>query len=578
MQDASKRVYNTMAQLAFFKKDTQLNVSDKTLLRRVTGRFYTHDLIASHLVEAVLCSSFFSQLESISLVEPFCGDGRLVCKFLDAASKNPRLQRLLWRIEIWDSDGDAVAAARESIRRTANAVGIEAQVKSVVGDTFQIAPERFGEFAICITNPPWEVLKPDRRELVNLDKNEAAQYIEILREQDRALSELYPLSKPLRKFSGWGTNLARCGVELSLRLLAPSGVCGVVSSASLLADQMSERLRHWIFREHKINDIAYYAAEARLFDKVDQPSITLVATAARPDEKVPTLCIYNRKLERSSPVIPLSDWKSLKDNGYILPLQFGLSLIHMQSKLRHFPRMVELEKGNGSGLWAGRELDETGHQRFLGDAGEYLFIKGRMINRFGIAETPTQYVKNNGPKIPSSAEFHRIAWRDVARPNQKRRVHATLIPPGWVSGNSLSVAYYRDNDLQRLKALLGIFNSLVFEAQVRAYLATGHISLGAVRQVRVPPLSDLKITKRLSRLVDNCMAGDASSLVAIEVEVAQLYGLTKEDFILLLSSFEKIDPNETSILLSCKEWASAGKGKQLDYGASHTESLLTGAE
>ncbi len=41
MQNVGKTVTNTMTQLALFKKDTQISVSDKNLLRRVTGRFYT---------------------------------------------------------------------------------------------------------------------------------------------------------------------------------------------------------------------------------------------------------------------------------------------------------------------------------------------------------------------------------------------------------------------------------------------------------------------------------------------------------------------------------------------------------
>lgn len=567
-----------MTQRPLFPTMTSIDINDNTLLKRVTGCFYTHDLIARHLAEAISRIIHSWSNGVIKVVEPFCGDGRLVIKLLEAASKHDRLNRLSWNIELWDIDANSVKAAERNISQAATALGIKTHIKGVTGNTFLLAPEYFGEFNVCITNPPWEVLKPDRRELVNLNEEETIKYIKLLKEQDRAVSNLYLLSKPLRKFSGWGTNLARSGVELSLRLLSPDGVCGIVSPASLLADQMSERLRHWIFREHKINDIAYYAAEARLFDKVDQPSITLVATATLPDEEVPTLSIYNRSLEKTSIVIPLNDWKGLDENGYILPLQFGLSLIHMQNKWKHFPRMRDLEKGNSSGLWAGRELDETGRQRFLADTGEHLFIKGRMISRFGIAEAPTEYVAKNGPKIPASAKFHRIAWRDVARPNQKRRVHATIIPPGWVSGNSLNVAYFRDNDLNRLKALLAIINSLVFEAQVRTYLATGHISLGAVRQVRVPPLSDPKVINRLSMLVERCLVNDPSSLIAIEVEVAQLYGMTKEDFSLLLSSFEKIDNNESSLLLSCKEWENVGKGKQLDYAASHTESLLTSTE
>ena len=353
-------------------------------------------------------------------------------------------------------------------------------------------------------------------------------------------------------------NLARCGVELALRLTAPNGLCGFVSPASLLADQMSERLRHWVFREHQVHDIAYYAAEARLFEKVDQPSITLVASGGRRDDELPSLSVYDRNLERRSLKLSPADWRGIEENGYILPLQFGLSLVQLQKRWKHLPRVADLEKESAGALWAGRELDETGHQGFLGKTGNYLFVKGRMIQRFKVEEAPSQYVKIDGPKVPRSADYHRLVWRDVARPNQKRRMHATIIPPDWVTGNSLNVAYFRDENIARLKALLGVFNSLVFEAQIRAYLATGHVSLGSVRQVRIPDLYDSTVVKRLFRLVDRCLAGDSTALVTLEVRVARLYGLTRDDLGLLLSSFEKIGKDEVSLLLTCKEWETLG--------------------
>ena len=185
------------------------------------------------------------------------------------------------------------------------------------------------------------------------------------------------------------------------------------------------------------------------------------------------------------------EWRRLDENSFIVPLQFGLTVMRMQAAWQHLPKFNEIESHEADGLWAGRELDETGHKKFLAKTGDYLFMKGRMVKRFGIAESPTRFVGRGGPRIPKSADHHRLVWRDVARPNQKRRMHATIIPPGIVTGNSLNVAYFRDGNLLRLKALLAVMNSLVFEAQVRSRLATAHISLGTVREVHIPHLTDV---------------------------------------------------------------------------------------
>ena len=542
-----------MQHLAILHKQ-QDSEGPKGLLTRATGRFYTHNILISHMVAAILRLDCFPHLKTLRLVEPFSGDGRLVCHLIEQAARHPNWKDRNWEIEIWDYDRAALKEAKENILKATVLAQSEVQVKSVQGDTFTHAPAHFGEFHLCITNPPWDVLKPDKRELEKLGERDAAEYIRLLREQDQTLARLYPLSMPRRRYSGWGTNLSRCGVEAALRLTMPGGVCAFVSPASLLADEMSEHLRRWIFNNHDVCDIAYYAAEARLFENVDQPSITLTASPGASTSTAPALTAYHRERQKKHVKISARDWRGLVESGFVFPLRFDSGLIQAQSKWNHLHRFIELEGLGAHDLWAGRELDETDHQSFLDKNGDIAFVKGRMVKRFGMAEMPSQFVRRDGPRIPTSATHHRIAWRDVSRPSQKRRMHATIIPPDWVSGNSLGVAYFRDDDLDRLKALLAVMNSLVFEAQVRGRLATAHVSLSTVRQARVPDLSDRKIIKRLAGLVDKLIAGEEAISTVLEVLVAQLYGLSRDEFGLLLGSYDKLTEEEIHTLLSSREW------------------------
>lgn len=548
-----------MEHLEHLKKASRPEAANdsKGLLTRVTGRFYTHDFIAKHLVDAVL-RAWNPRTETVRVIEPFCGDGRLVTALLEKSALAKA--RRAWEITIWDCDQGALDIAKKKIARVAKEHHITARVIAIAGDSFTRAPEHSGQFDLCITNPPWEVLKPDRRELTDLSPDQAERYIDLLKKHDTALRSLYPLSAPLKRFSGWGTNLARCGVEACLRLLSPDGVAGIVSPASLLADQMFRNIRKWVLSQHCVHDLAFYAAEARLFENVDQPSITIVASRAPQNGIAPVLSVYEKDLSKTSLKMSPEEWCQLNEGSFIVPLQFGLSVVKIQAKWRHLPKFNDLEsRREPDGLWAGRELDETGHEKFLAESGDYLFMKGRMVKRFGIAEQPTRFVSRSGPSIPVSADHHRLVWRDVARPNQKRRMHGTIIPPGFVTGNSLNVAYFRDGNLPRLKALLAVMNSLVFEAQVRSRLATAHISLGSVREVHVPHLTDERIVKTLAELVDRSIAGDAQASTRLEVEVAQLYGLDREDMAELLSSFAKIEGNEVSELLSIPEWGRVEK-------------------
>src|SRR5258708_20792307 len=157
-----------------------------------------------------------------------------------------------------------------------------------------------------------------------------------------------------------------------------------------------------------------------------------------------------------------------------MPMPPDPALFRVLSSFQHLPTFHSMETSGLAGLWAGGEIEETGYESFLDSRGSYRFVKGKMVRRFWVEDLPSQYVSVDGPPIPRSADHFRVAWRDVSRPSQKRRIHAAIIPPKHVTGNSLSVAYFKDDDLQRLKALLAVVNSLVFEAQVRGKLATGH--------------------------------------------------------------------------------------------------------
>ena len=90
----------------------------KDLLTRVTGRFYTPAFIANQLVDAVL-RAWKPRKKTVKVIEPFCGDGRLVALLLkQSALTKPRR---IWEVTIWDCDQSALSAAKEKIIRSAGA-------------------------------------------------------------------------------------------------------------------------------------------------------------------------------------------------------------------------------------------------------------------------------------------------------------------------------------------------------------------------------------------------------------------------------------------------------------------------
>lgn len=153
-------------------------------------------------------------------------------------------------------------------------------------------------------------------------------------------------------------------------------------------------------------------------------------------------------------------------------------------------------------------------------------------------------------KVLSNSNFVRIAWRDISRPSQKRRMIATIIPPNSLAGNSLGVVYYKSGSQDSLFSLLGIINSLCFEFQLRSFLATGHVSLSALRKTAIPSEKILLQHSELKQLVISCIEGCCDAELKIEAYVAKnIYKLDLNEFNKLLSSFDKIELAEKESLL-----------------------------
>ena len=541
----------------------QIGTGRENLLVKTTGKFYTPQFIGERLVDAVLTvASRTEDSGELSIIDPFCGDGRLIAWLLERTSIFPGLTARLWRIEIWDCDKQAVIQAQRKIQQIANHVGIKFTISTSVHDSFTYAISQFrhrrpcveSQFDITITNPPWEVIKPDRRDLETLDKQTESIYIDSLRKFSKKLQKNFPLSVPRTMFSGWGINLARVGLEVAIHLTKKHGIIGIVSPASFLGDQNSEALRKSLLTEHAVKYIDYFPAEARLFEGVDQTCVNLIIQVNKPRQKTFTYkfdkdlrCIeYHQELD-----LPES---FLKSNGYVIPISSNKFQLDRLLRFSALTTLGDLQGDDEGQLWTGRELDETGHTSYLSLKGHYPFLKGKMVERLTGVNQPLVFIDpKRGLNIPSSAKYPRIVWRDVSRPTQKRRIQATIIPANWVTGNSLGVAHFRTNDISKLSTLLCILSSIPFEFQVRSMLSTAHISVGVLRKTRIPEIT-LELTRRLVPLVELRLAGDLAAEQKIEVIVAQAYGLTSDDLVEIIQSFPKITPKEIQNLLDHQMW------------------------
>ncbi|MEQ1748730.1 MAG: DNA (cytosine-5-)-methyltransferase [Prosthecobacter sp.] len=522
----------------------------KDLLRRAAGRFYTPHWMACDLVSRLDLSKLTGQKEW-RVIDPFAGDGRLLMALAERIALDPALRSARWRFEAWDNDPDGIEQAGCNIRQSLIRLGLNGTVEVSCRDSFAEGLASRGCFDLVLTNPPWEALKPDRRELSGASGDERRKFESSLKAYDRRLAELLPHSQPETKLYGWGTNLSRCGLELALELLIPGGACGIVLPASILADQVSVGLRRWMIAHSELVSVDHYPAEAKPFDQVDQPCITAVFHR-RIEKHGGGVRFHVTRHDRDRHIIANEDVTlsnaDLQKLTFRIPVELGVDELKLVLRLSDFPTLNSFTVAHGGDLWLGRELDETNYASFTCAEGMLPFVKGRNIERYSQTQAHTDYLAAHVTDIPASSKHTRVAWRDVSRRSQLRRMVATLLPAQAVTGNSLHVGYFKDGDTGRLKALLGVLNSLVFEFQLRSRLATGHVSLSAVRGVHVVDLEDAALVRIISPLVERALHGDSQAEWLIEHELASALGLSREERLAILDGFPGLDTGAYGLL------------------------------
>ncbi|WP_447214164.1 Alw26I/Eco31I/Esp3I family type II restriction adenine-specific DNA-methyltransferase [Enterobacter ludwigii] len=522
-----------------------LNNAEK-FTEKATGKYYTDEKIAFLMIEKLLPLINATGKKNYNIADPFSGDGRLITLLIKQWILNgfPDVE---WNVYLFDIEhAGLVHAQRELAELKLAGANIKVTVKNI--DVFYEFENYIDYFDCVITNPPWENIKPDSRELNLFEPSIKSKYIESLREFDDYLSKVLPYSQPKRKFAGWGTNLSRVGAELSLEVCNKNGILAIVMPASFFADEQSFTLRQKFFNTGRLDFINYYPAEAKLFNGADVSSCSFILIKGDSFNKDMQLSVYDKKLNINS--FGYFDLSSIDTQHLSIPISQGVHAIHLLKKLQsEYSTWNSLEK-NGE-IWAGREIDETGSSNWTKKNGDgYLFVKGKMIGRYNFDISYNLKITKRIDKVPSSSNFKRIAWRDISRPSQKRRVIATVIPPDSLAGNSLGVVYYQNGSQDSLFSLLGIINSLCFEFQLRSFLATGHVSLSALRKTAIPSEKILSQHTDLKQLVISCMNGCCDAELKIEAYIAKkIYKLNLNEFDKLLSSFDKIELTEKENLL-----------------------------
>lgn len=499
---------------------------------KILGKYYTEVSIAESMIKELLIQyKLPDNTTTIRVIDPYCGDGRLIKILLLQAVKLDKYRKKSYEIVVWDIDVDALKKAEGSLSELIEKLGIEASVRAEKVDAYVMYSMEEDSFNICVTNPPWGLLKPQKIFNERCTQQEIEEYKKSIALYDEYMKNEFPLSQPTKKFGKWGTNLARTGVEVALKLVSSDGICGIVSPASLFNDQVSVPLRRWIFERHDVHSICYYPAELKLFGTADVSSVTAVI-AKNKEGKLPYIKIYRNSIEYESKQLLKEDLDCLKRNQYSLPLGSGFAAIELYRHLEELPTVHDFCKKHHFVFV--RELDETRVSEKLCTDGKIVFAKGYMVDRYQFNEDGL-YLNEEKFCPPITVDGWKLVWRDVSRNSQKRRIKATILKPRCIAGNSLgAICNMNEEENIFLFSLLAVINSIVFEFQARGQLVSNHVSAGVLKQLRIPLQMD---DERLQELVCNHMRTNKLEW-EIEIYVAKLYGISREQFLNIINMFE----------------------------------------
>ncbi|QFS45166.1 Eco57I restriction-modification methylase domain-containing protein [Nostoc sphaeroides] len=404
-----------------------------------------------------------------------------------------------------------------------------------------------GGFDAIITNPPWEIFKPQAKEffaqhneLVTKNKMDIKDFE---KEQNKLLqnpiiastwleyqsqypyvSAYYRSSEQYKnqisvvngKKAGTDINLYKLFTEQCFNLLRSGGECGIVIPSGIYTDLGTKQLREMLFSQTKVTGLFCLENRKEVFEGVHRSFKIVVLTFVRGSITTDFPSAFMRldvqELQsfpsENSLQISIDMVRKLSPDSLSV-MEFKNEVdIRIADKMLKFPLLGEKIEGKWN-LRLTREFDMTNDSHLFKQQpfkGRLPLYEGKMIHQFThLYAEPRYWVdeqegrkallkrneSDNGQYL--DYQYFRLGFRDIARNTDERTMISTIIPPNF-HGNKIPTAKIFDNEGKQLidninqLFISGVWNSFVLDWLLRTKVTTT-LNYFYIYQLPVPRLT-----------------------------------------------------------------------------------------
>jgi hypothetical protein len=419
----------------------------------------------------------------------------------------------------------------------------------------QVMNER-GGFDIIITNPPWEILKPQAKEffathskLVSKNKMRIEEF-ETEREkllQDAEIRDAWldyqsrfpyqsayfraaqqyenQISTVNGKKQGTDINLYKLFTEQCHNLLREGGLCGIVIPSGIYTDLGAKQLRELLFNKAQVTGLFCFENNKLIFEGVHRSYKIVVLTYEKGKQTQSFPAAFMRhdvgELERFPKVgalnIPVELIRRLSPASLSV-MEFKNEIdVRIAQKMLKYPLLGERLAGTCN-LALTREFDMTNDSRLFRTEpgpGRLPLYEGKMIHQFthtlalprywvdeqeGRAAIPGRK-PDSGRKL--DYQYYRLGYRGIGRTTDQRALIVTVFPRNTFAGNSLIISrrLHIDNgseiiDDHQLLFVAAALNSFIADYFVGQKISA-NLNMFYIYQLPVPRLTQQSIVFRM---------------------------------------------------------------------------------